>query len=375
MQDAILDPSKHATESNSSSIKARLRGYLAALGIVATCTALNWGLSVWFDPTNLAMIYLLGVVLTATQLGRGASVVGALTSVIAFDFFFVPPVFTLRFGDTQYVLTAIVLLVVGLVISSLAAHLRLQVKAATQAALAAQEERLRNSLLASISHDLRTPLAVIVGSASHLLENGTQLSPEEQQRLLKSLYDEAHYVSRIVSDLLDMTRLQADAVKLDKQWYPLEELVGAALQRAKGQLAHHVVQVHLPEQLPMIHVDGVLLEKLLINLLENAEKYTPHGTTITIAAERRQNAIVIEVADSGPGIPAHAAEKLFEKFYRGATEGAIAGVGLGLTICRAIAQAHGGSIQAANRIEGGAVFTISLPYETPPVVPSELATS
>jgi two-component system sensor histidine kinase KdpD len=370
-----MQETNHHAGGHETKASASLRGYVAALAVVALCTAISWGLSVWFDPTNLAMIYLLGVVLTATQFGRAPSVVCALTGVLAFDFFFVPPVFTLRFGDTQYVVTAVVLLLVGLVISSLAAHLRLQVQAATHAALAAQEERLRNSLLASISHDLRTPLAVIVGTASHLLESEGQLKHEEQRRLLKGLYDEAHYVSRVVSDLLDMTRLQAGPVQLDKQWYPLEELVGAALQRMKGQLAQHDVRVQLHDQLPLIHVDGVLFEKLLINLLENASKYTPPGTTVTIGAERCGNEIAIEVSDSGPGIPMDAAEKLFEKFYRGAQEGAVAGVGLGLTICRAIAQAHSGSIQARNRPEGGAVFTITIPYETPPIAPAELAAS
>jgi two-component system sensor histidine kinase KdpD len=248
-------------------------------------------------------------------------------------------------------------------------------KASTQAALAAQEEGLRNSLLASISHDLRTPLAVIVGSASHLLESDEQLLPLERQRLLKGLYDEAHHISHVVSDLLDMTRLQSGAVKLDKQWYPIEELVGAALQRTKLQLAHHNVQIHLSEQLPMIHVDGVLLEKLLINLLENASKYTPHGSTIAITAEHRGNVMKLEVADSGPGVPEHTAEKLFEKFYRGEREGVISGVGLGLTICRAITQVHGGTIGVRNRIEGGAVFTILLPYESPPTVTTESSTT
>ena len=350
------------------------RGYVAALVVAILCTGINWGLSHWFDPTNLAMIYLLGVVFTATRFSRGPSVVCALVGVIAFDFFFVPPVFTLRFGDTQYLLTALVLLVVGLVISSLAFNLRLQVNAATQAALAAQEERLRNSLLASISHDLRTPLAVIVGSASHLLDSDEQLSQQERQRLLRGLYDEAHHVSHVVSDLLDMTRLEAGAVKLDKQWYPVEELVGAALQRTKGQLAHHEVQIRLSAQLPLIHVDGVLLEKLLINLLENASKYTPPGSTIVITAERHDSQIRIEVADSGPGVPEHTAERLFEKFYRGEQEGVISGIGLGLTICRAITQAHGGTISVRNRVEGGAAFTVLFPYEPPPTVAPELST-
>jgi two-component system sensor histidine kinase KdpD len=356
-------------------ITAQARGLIAASIVVAVCTAINWLLSVWFSPTNLAMVYLLGVVLTAIQFSRAASVVCALLSVAAFDFFFVPPVFTFQFGDSQYLVTAIVLLIVGIVISSLATHLRLQVQAATQAALAAQEERLRNSLLASISHDLRTPLAVIVGSASHLIDSAHQLPQSEQQRLLKTLYDEAHYVSKVVSDLLDMTRLQSAPVSLDRQWYPVEELFGAALERTKLLLAKHVVKVNLPSQFPAIHVDGVLIEKLLINLLENASKYTPAGTVVTLSAQHHVQHILIEVIDEGPGIPITAQEKLFDKFYRGEAEGHIAGVGLGLTICRAIVLAHNGTLQVTSRAQSGAVFTISLPYETPPVVPMEFAAS
>jgi len=344
-----------------------LRGYVAAVVVVAICTAVNGVLSIWFAPTNLAMVYLLGVVLIAAKFTRGPSVICALLGVAAFDFFFVPPVYSFRFGDTQYLLAAVVLLAVGLIVSSLASHLRSQIAATTQAALAAQEERLRNSLLASISHDLRTPLAVIVGSASHLLENA-QLTRDEQQKLLRSLYDEAHYVNRMVSDLLDMTRLQAGSVRLDRQWYPLEELVGAALERCKAQLQHHRVTIRLPAELPLIRVDGVLIEKLLINLLENAGKYTPRGTTIAISAERQAARLIVSVADQGPGVPAQLREKLFEKFYRGNVEGSIAGTGLGLTICRAIAQAHKGTIDASNRAEGGAIFALSLPYETPPAL-------
>ncbi len=351
------------------------RGYFAALLVTSLCTAINYGLSVWFAPTNLAMIYLLGVVATATRFGRSASIICALVSVAAFDFFFVPPMHTFRFADSQYLLTAVVLLIVGLVISSLAAHLRVQVRAATQAALVAQEERLRNSLLASISHDLRTPLAVIVGSASHLLESDRPPSRDEQLRLLTTIADEARYVSRVVSDLLDMTKLQDGQIRLDLQWYPLEELVGAALERTRAQLAKHRVNVELPNQLPLIYVDGVLIEKLLINLLENAAKYTSVGTTINISARHENNSISIDVTDEGPGIPIDTEEKLFEKFYRGAKEGSIAGVGLGLTICRAIAEAHGGSIRARNRKTGGAIFTTTLPYKAPPSIPTELATS
>lgn len=336
--------------------------YVAAILVVLLCTALNWPLSMFLAPTNLAMVYLLGVVAIATRYERGPAMACALVSVLTFDFFFVPPVFTLRMDDTQYVVTGVALLVVGVVISTLAARAR----AATQADSRAREEQLRNSLLASLSHDLRTPLAVIAGSASSLRDERARLSQAEQDQLLETLYDEAQQVSLTVSDLLEMTRLHSGRVELDRQWYPAEELVGAAIERCKRQLADHRVQTRLDAQLPLLHVDGVLIEKVLVNLLENAAKYTPAGTPVTIVGENAPGSVVLRVEDEGPGLPAGDEERVFDKFYRADREGAVTGSGLGLSICRAIAQMHGGSIKAANRASGGAAFTMTLPAEPPP---------
>ena len=343
-----------------------MRSYVAAILVVILCTALNWPLSLWLAPTNLAMVYVLGVVAIAARYERGPAMTCALLSVLTFDFFFVPPVLTLRIDDTQYVVTGFALLVVGVVISTLAARAR----AASQAALLAREEQLRNSLLASLSHDLRTPLAVIAGSASSLRDERARLSQAEQDQLLDTLYDEAQQVSLTVSDLLEMTRLHSGRVELDRQWYPAEELVGAAIERSKRQLAQHRVQTRLDPQLPLLHVDGVLIEKLLVNLLENAAKYTPAGTLVTVVGENAPGALVLCVEDEGPGLPSGDEERIFDKFYRAGREAAVTGSGLGLSICRAIAQMHGGSIAAANRSGGGAVFTLKLPVEpAPPAAP------
>jgi two-component system, OmpR family, sensor histidine kinase KdpD len=339
-----------------------VRSYVAAVLVVLLCTVLNWPLARFLAPTNLAMVYMLGVVAVAARYDRGPAMTCALVSLLTFDFFFVPPVFTLRMDDTQYVVTGVALLVVGVVISTLAARAR----AATQADLLAREEQLRNSLLASLSHDLRTPLAVIAGSASSLRDERARLSQAEQDQLLETLYDEAQQVSLTVSDLLEMTRLHSGRVELDRQWYPAEELVGAAIERCRRQLANHRVQTRLDPQLPLLHVDGVLIEKVLVNLLENAVKYTPAATLVTIVGENAPGAIVIRVEDEGPGLPAGDEERIFDKFYRAGREGAVTGSGLGLSICRAIAQMHGGSIKAANRPDGGAAFTMTLPAERPP---------
>jgi two-component system sensor histidine kinase KdpD len=214
-------------------------------------------------------------------------------------------------------------------------------------------------------------LAIIAGSASSLRDERARLSQAEQDQLLETLYDEAQQVSLTVSDLLEMTRLHSGRVELDRQWYPAEELVGAAIERCKRQLANHSVQTRLDPQLPLLHVDGVLIEKLLVNLLENAAKYTPAGTLVTIVGESAPGTVIIRVEDTGPGLLAGDEERIFDKFYRADRESAVTGSGLGLSICRAIAQMHSGSIRAANRPGGGAVFTVTLPAEpAPPATPS-----
>ncbi|MCI0682781.1 MAG: ATP-binding protein [Gemmataceae bacterium] len=241
---------------------------------------------------------------------------------------------------------------------------------AHEARLQAETEQLRSSLLSSVSHDLRTPLAAIAGASSALLANA--LPHDAQQQLLQSIVDESHRLTRLVENLLDMTRLQAGGVVLNKQWHVLEEIVGSVRARLRQELARHDVQVSIPHSFPLISVDGVLLEQVFVNLLENAARYTPPGSRIEIAAEKRPDAVVIRCADNGPGLPRGLEQRAFEKFVRGAPELAPdqrRGIGLGLSICRSILDAHGGKIEARNRPEGGAEFILTLPCrEAPPHV-------
>jgi two-component system sensor histidine kinase KdpD len=490
----------------------RWRGYLSGVLIAAGCTALASIMSIWFAPTNLAMVYLLGVVLAATHLGRNAAVAASVVGTLAFDFVFIPPLYSFAISDTQYLITAIVLLTVGLVISSLASGLRLQAHTATlrerrtaalyamarelapasslediatsslshlakifdadglillrrpdgtmrafraagsktllestdtaiadwvftqqtiagvgtdtlpaadaiylplngtlgkvgvlvvhrenrrppliseqqrlleafanqiavaverdelrraahDSAYAAQEERLRSSLLSSISHDLRTPLAIIGGSASSLLQGHSQLSEGTPRQFVQSIHDEAQRMTHMVNNILDMTRLEAGPVQLDLQSYHLEEIVGAVLERLKDQFGQRAVSIDIPQDLPMLYVDGVLFETVLINLLENAAKYTPRHTHIDVVASRHDRQIEIRVVDDGPGIPKGSEQQVFDKFYRGHAEGVVKGTGLGLAICSAIIEAHGGRIWVENRHEGGAIFLLVLPLK------------
>ena len=240
---------------------------------------------------------------------------------------------------------------------------------AQEAQIRAEAERLRNALLSSVSHDLRTPLATIMGSASSLLENGTHFQRGTWQDLLQSILDEAERLNRLVGNLLDMTRLEAGTLAVKKEWLPLEEIVGTALARMEKRFGNRPITTHVPADLPLVHIDGLLIEQVLINLLDNGLKYTPRGSGIDISASVSDGAVLVEVADRGPGFSPGEEERIFDKFYRGQTADS-RGVGLGLAICRAIVEAHGGKIWAGNRPGGGAVFRFTLPAkDVPPEMP------
>ncbi|HVQ31182.1 MAG TPA: ATP-binding protein, partial [Vicinamibacteria bacterium] len=227
--------------------------------------------------------------------------------------------------------------------------------------LEAERERLRSTLLSSVSHDLRTPLGVIEGAASTLLDPEVALDPPTQRDLLESIHEEAGRLNRRVRNLLDMTRLEAGAVQLNREWQSPEEVVGAALSHLHGRLEGTEVKVAVPADLPFVSCDAVLVEQVLVNLLENALKYSPAGGAIEVSAERADDEVVVTIADRGPGIPSGEEARIFEKFHRVGRDASVGGVGLGLAICRAIVVAHGGRIWAENRVGGGAAFHFSLP--------------
>ena len=245
-----------------------------------------------------------------------------------------------------------------------------------------ESERLRNSLLSAISHDLRTPLTTIVGFSSMLAQTREgQAVKQPGDDLVEAIHEEALRMTGIVTNLLDMARLQAGGLQLNRQWSLLEETVGAALRACRRVLARHPVQVKLPVDLPLLQLDAVLMERLFSNLFENAAKYTPADTPLVIGAEQIDQdgkpLVRVTVDDTGPGLPVGMEARVFEKFTRGEKESAKPGIGLGLAICRAIVDAHGGTIGAVNRIdrEGhieGARFWFTLPVETPPPAPEVL---
>jgi len=440
-------------------------GYAAALAVVAGLTAISRVIAEAIAPADVVMIYLLGVVGIAARFGRGAAAAAAVLSVAAFDFFFVPPLFTLVFEDARYAITFTVMLAVGLATATVMDRLRAQAEAARsreaqtatllslsrelallresqailgcaerhiavtlgqpaalleeagadgaatlalrvdgrssneisdpelrgsveamvgitavalhsaamaeeaqQAELRARTEELRGSLLSSVSHDLRTPLASITGAASVLLQGAARVDEQTGRELLQMIHEEAARLERLVRNLLEMTRLSAGALRVRKEFVPIEEPIGSALARSEARLADRPITVEIAPNMPLLPIDVLLFEQLLLNLLENACKYTPAGAPITIRALAAAELAILEVADRGPGAPPGPREALFERFTRGGLEGG--GVGLGLAICRAIAVAHGGTITAEDRPAGGMIFRVTLPLADAPPLPS-----
>ena len=345
----------------------RLR-WASAVALVFLATALCEAARRALALPDLGMLYLVAIMVAAVYLGRGPSILAAALSVAAYDFFFVPPYFTLDVTDARHLLTFATMFGVGLVISNLTARMRRQEQEAREAIVLARTEEMRSALLSSVSHDLRTPLSVITGAASALRGPSGALGPEHRAELVETICDEAEHLERLVANLLDMTRLAAGPVVLRREWVPLEEVIGAALARTARRLGSRPMDIQVPATLPLLLVDTTLVGQLFENLLENAAKYAPPGTPIGIRAVEDGAWIAIEVTDRGPGIPTAEAEAIFDRFRRGTrTNGP--GVGLGLAICRAVVTAHGGRIVALPLDGGGTCMRIELPRpgEAPPV--------
>lgn len=253
---------------------------------------------------------------------------------------------------------------------ALAIERTLLAKESQDARVAAESEQVRNALLSSVSHDLRTPLTSISGAAGMLMDS-EKLSPEKRRDLAGMIFGESERLNRLVQNLLDMSRFEAGGIGLNLDWNSVEELIGSALNRTELLMAGRKVTTSVDPDLPLVMVDGVLLEQALVNLLENAARHTPLEAPIDVAASRQANGnIWLEVMDGGPGIEPGLEEKIFDKFYRPKESGV--GTGLGLAICKAVAQAHGGRIFASNRPSGGARFVLELPGPTSaPEVPHD----
>jgi two-component system sensor histidine kinase KdpD len=363
------EPVGTGLESRRLSWKA-LSGYLGATLIVAGVAVLVRLLHMFMPGTNLSIVFLIAVLVSALRWGVGESIYAAVLSILAYDFLFVNPVHTFIIASSQDVLMLLAFLVVAVLTGNLTLRTRRHAQDMAQARVLAETERLRTALLSSVSHDLRTPLASIIGSATSLLSYGGEYDDVAQTELLQMIREEAERLDRYVGNLLSMTRLESGALELRRDWADAGDLVASALAQLAPRLSGHPVVVESEPGVPLVRVDFVLMEQVLVNLLDNAAKYAPPATTIRVSIgsgedprQGAEGAVTIAVADEGGGMPAEDLERVFDKFYRaGRGDSQSESTGLGLSICRGIVEAHGGRVYARLREDGlGTVFTVELP--------------
>ena len=519
--DEAVPPKTVQTQAAPASLDPR--AYIATIGIVGVALGIGLFLQQFLNVANIALVFLTAVLVSAIRFGLFPSLFACLVSVLAYNFFFLPPIYTFTIADPENVVALFFFLVVAVIASNLAGRTRNQVLTARsrarttealfafsrklagigtlddllwvtvsqialmlklrvvlllpegdglavragyppedqldeadlaaarwswahnraagrgadtlpgarwlflpfrtgrgavgvlgierdepgplltpdgrrlldaladQAALAieritlaeaidrarvmAETERLRAALLTSISHDLRTPLATIIGSLTSLRSYGASYDDKTRDEFMATIQAEAERLNRFIGNLLDMTRLEAGAIDLKPELADLAEIVGTALQRTAKLLAAHRVVIEIDPDMPMLRTDYLLLEQALFNLLDNAAKYAPAGSRVLIRGRRDGGSVLVEIVDEGPGIPAQELERIFDKFYRvQAQDRQRAGTGLGLPICRGFVEALGGTISAGNRRDGsGAVFAIRLPTASAEAVPEDAA--
>jgi len=347
-----------------------LVGYAWALAAAIACTVIGWLMRPRFELVNIVMVYLVAVLVVALRYSRGPAVATALLCVVTFDYFFVPPSGTLTVHDAQYLLTFAIMVGIALLISWLVESIRRESSAKAELEIQTETERIRSVLLASISHDLRTPLAVMAGASSSLAQSGERLTPEERQALANSVFEQAREMSDHVAKILQMTRLDSGAIALDRDWTSLQETLSSVLSRLAERLAANRVILEIAPDIPLVRVDAALIEQAIGNLLENAARHTPPGTVVRVRAQHRDDEVMITVEDYGGGIPEPEVERVFDKFHRGTLERG-SGLGLGLAICRAIVRLHGGRAWAERVPAGGTAFHFTLAIEPAPPIPPE----
>jgi two-component system sensor histidine kinase KdpD len=343
------------------------------LGALAVATAVLVSLRSYLGLATVALIYLLVVFVSALLWGRGPSLTSAIAAFIALNYFFTVPFHTFVVASTQDVITLLVFLFVAEMTSRLVAQLRRREADArlrlVQAELLRQKEaeaealrktdELKSELLAAVSHDLRTPLSSIRVAATALDQNGIHWGDETRHEMLRMIDTEAARLSRLVGNLLDLSRIEAGVVHPQKEWRSLDEVVARAIDDLGDRLREHRVTVQIPESLPLVPLDFTHIEDVFVNLLENAVRHAPPGTEIRISAQVNGSNVIAQVENDGPPVSVEAADEVFNRFYSGRS--AYHGTGLGLAICKGLVEAHGGRIWVERPGERGARFALALP--------------
>lgn len=326
------------------------------------------------EPVNLSMFYLLGVVFASVYLGFLPAIVTSVTSVLTFDFVFVPPYWSFTVHESEYLISFMVFILIATVISRLAASSRQKLLLYIESSkkneelseimhrnnIVAEKEALRNSLLSSIAHDIRTPATTISGYASVLCKNLSEANLDNCELIAKNLYLESLSLIGLIENVLNITKIQ-NGLNLTKEIVPIDEIIISAVRRVKRKLENYILSLKLDNRIIQINGDPNLLEQMLINLLENSIKYSPEKSVIEIKTEVVEQCVIITVKDEGLGIPDGEEQKIFEKFYRLKRDEDKQGTGLGLALCKAVTILHDGKIEAKSNLPAGTVIMITLP--------------
>ncbi|WP_447528408.1 sensor histidine kinase [Vreelandella sp. TE19] len=327
----------------------------------------SWALYTWLALANLSLVFLTAVLVCAVLASSYAALISALIGFITFNFFFTLPRFSLLVAEREQFLTLCFFLLIALVVGNVAGKSRQRMLALNASRLAEDQERMRSALLASVSHDLRTPLASIIGAASSLRSLDAQLSPADRQTLLDSVLGESERLERYIQNLLDMTRLGHGELKIERDWVSLDDLITSARKRLTAALSDlTLTQQWQAGSLPLLYVHPALIEQALINVLENAARFSPAGGEIWISAapSRDRKTLTIAITDQGPGIAPAMRERVFDMFYTGG-DCSLHGSGLGLAICKGMVGAHGGQVYAQSAPHHtGTRMVISLPLHS-----------
>ncbi len=352
----------------------RPREVLLSLGVVGGCASISHVISPLVSESDLVVIFLMGVVFVAYRARLGVVVLTSVLGVLVFNFFFVSPLHTFAVDDARYVLTFLGMIALGVMVARLTWRVREQARTAEKRQAFLETERLRNSLLSAISHDLRTPVASIVGSSEMLADASITLDEGKRRVLLESVCAEAQRLELLLVNLLEMTRIEGGGLNLKLDWTMPEELIGAALNRLESLVSHRTIQIEMVGEKmsgQWVYVDETSITMAIANLIENAAKFSDSNSPILIRSVCESQRWTVEVLDRGVGLDGVDIQNLFQKFHRGENSQQIVGSGLGLSIVKAVITAHEGEVFASPRSDGGSRFGFRISQENSPDFPSD----
>jgi two-component system sensor histidine kinase KdpD len=347
--------------------KSELTDILKSFLLLSAATGIGFVFRhIGLTEANIIMVYLLSVMVIAVVTRKRAySIISSVASVLIFNYFFTIPYFTLKAYSDDYPVTFLTMFLSSFITNSLVIQVREQTRQASEARLRAENERLRSSLLRSISHDLRTPLTSISGNAAILLANADDMDQENRRHLYTNIYDDSLWLIRLVENLLAVTRFENGTMELHWSVELVDDVIREALQHINQKESGQKIILKESDSFLMAKIDAHLIMQVVINLVDNAIKYTPADSEIHVSVSDQGRMIQVEIADNGPGIPDNEKEKIFERFHvvQNDIVDSRRSLGLGLSLCRTIVRAHGGEIRVVDNIPHGAVFQFTLPKE------------